>query len=485
MGKKSKPPKAPDLTPISNAQIQIAQESNELAREYLGLSREQYAWMQENAKEELALAREQANKLWEYQDKAFKSDEEAKAFARQVGQSQIDAMNLQMDYAKRDRQRYEQVFLPMQDRYIREANEYDTPQRREAEASRAMVDIQRQAEAARSNSDQRLRSMGIDPSQMRSQSLLQAQDVAMAAQQAGAANMARQGVEDRGRAMRADAINVGAGLPAQALAGFQGAGNSGQGALGAGMAGQQAQLGAIQGGAGVGGTALGFRSNALNNVSSLTGSPMQWAGLGGNMMGQASNAYGNAGNMLSQNFQNQMSRWQAGQQQSQQGLSNIMSVAGMAAGAMMLAEGGEVRRPEKGQAIEREQFPLARSVIEGDFTRLPKGQMRGVRPNTITAGDRIKGALGGMSQFNAPNLFDEQYTPPQMLVQQAQLPPVMAAEGGSVPQRARGALPVKQSRDAIPAFLSEGEYVLPADVVRAMGIEKLDKLVAKYHRDNS
>ncbi|MGU7895884.1 hypothetical protein, partial [Escherichia coli] len=101
-------------------------------------------------------------------------------------------------------------------------------------AARAMVDIQRQAEAARENADSRLRSMGIDPSQVRSASLLQTQGVALAAQQAGAANAARTAVEDRGRAMRADALNVGAGLPAQALAGFAGAGGSGQGAGSAG-----------------------------------------------------------------------------------------------------------------------------------------------------------------------------------------------------------------------------------------------------------
>ena len=173
MGKKSAPPKVFDLTPISDAQVQIAQEANELAREFMGMSREQYAYMQENAREELSLARQQADRLFEFQNKAFDSDEEAKAFARQVGQSQIDSMNLQMDYAQRDRKRYEETFLPMQDQYIKEANEYDTAARREEAAGNAMADTQRQAEAARANSDQKLRSMGLDPSQMRSASLLQ------------------------------------------------------------------------------------------------------------------------------------------------------------------------------------------------------------------------------------------------------------------------------------------------------------------------
>jgi hypothetical protein len=67
------------------------------------------------------------------------------------------------------------------------------------------------------------------------------------------------------------------------------------------------------------------------------------------------------------------------------------------------------------------------------------------------------------------------YTPENRIQQ------VFYAEGG----RARGALPRRQSRDQIPAMLSEGEYVIPADVVSTKGIEFFDKLVAKFHRPES
>jgi len=481
MGKKSPPPKAPDLTPISNAQIQIAKDSNELAREYLGMSREQFAWMQENAREELALAREQADRLMQYQDKVFASDQEAKEFARQVGQTQIDAMQQQMQYAAADRKRWEEKFLPMQDQYIAEAQAYDTPERREAEAARAGVDIQRQAEAARANADQRLRSMGLDPSQMRSASLLDTQNTAIAAQQAAAMNQARMNVEDRGRAMRADALNVGAGLPAQALAGYAGATNSGQGALAAGAAGQQAQLGAISGGAGLAGTALGFRSNALNNVAALTGSPMQWAQMGGGMMGQALSGYGNAGNTMSQSFNNQMSSWKAGQEQAQQNFNNVMSVAGMAAG-MMMAEGGYVAHKAEGGAISiaREKFPMATALLGQNASAKMAAEVSPMRPAALsrdpTMGERFQRGMEMAQSVDPGNVWAEQGFTPTPMVN-------YAAEGGV--QRARGALPVRQARDVIPAYLAEGEYVLPADVVRAIGLEKIDKMVAKYHRENA
>lgn len=517
MGKKSPPPKAPDLTPIVDAQTKIAEESNELAREYLGISREQFAWMKENAQEELELARQQADRLFEFQNKAFDSDEEMREFSRQVGKTQMDAMNLQSDYAKRDRERYESVFLPMQDQFIKEANEYDTPERREAEAARAQVDIQRQSEAARNNADSRLRSMGIDPSQMRSNSLMQQMDVAGAANQALAGNAARTNVEDKGRALRADAINMGNGLPAMAAAGFAGSGNSGNAALGAGQAGQNATLGAIQGGANVGGTAMGFRSGALSNVAALTGSPMQWAGMGGNMYGQASSAYGNAASTSSQNYQNQMSSWKAGQEQSQQSFNNIMSVASLA-GGMMMAEGGDVSTKAalhfaEGSpgAVEKEKISFGSRYDPGEVIvstpDSPKSPTWGERAaaarnekdpyvrkgsgsgegGALSMNDRAKNGMTAARRFSAStsNAWEGQTSStPQVILPQAQLGRdnlSYLAEGG----QPRGALPVSQARDKLPAFLSEGEYVVPADVVRSLGVLHFDKLVKKYHRSNA
>lgn len=482
MGKKSPPPKPPDLTPISDAQLEISQEANELAREYLGLSRDQFEWMQQNATEELNLAREQADRLFEYQDRVFASDQEAKDFARQVGQTQIDAMNLQMDYARRDRQRYEDVFLPMQDRFIDDANAYDTPQRREAEAARAMVDIQRQADAQRENADARLRSMGIDPSQVRSSSMLNQLGVANGANQALAGNNARTMVEDKGRALRADALNIGMGLPAQAAAGFQGANASGAGAVNAGQAGQNATLNAVQGGAGVAGTAMGFRSNALNNVAALTGSPMQWASMGGNMMGQAMSGYGQAANTMSQNFNNQMSSWQAGQQQSQQNFSNIMSVAGMAAG-MMMSEGGSVERAleTSGKSKKRGRLDDWRARMAeknpDQYIRTGAGHGEG---GALDWRDRLQNGMTAASMYQPENLFSGPVVPPGGNMQPIMAPVQFSSEGGM-----SRAIPTLQSRDKIHAMLDPGEYVLPSDVVRAIGLEKLDKMVAKYHRENS
>lgn len=52
-----------------------------------------------------------------------------------------------------------------------------------------------------------------------------------------------------------------------------------------------------------------------------------------------------------------------------------------------------------------------------------------------------------------------------------------AADGGEVDG------PGGPRDDAIPAQLSDGEYVIPADVVKAKGTEYFDRLLEKYHQD--
>ena len=56
------------------------------------------------------------------------------------------------------------------------------------------------------------------------------------------------------------------------------------------------------------------------------------------------------------------------------------------------------------------------------------------------------------------------------------------ADGGKV-HKGKGAVrgPGGPVDDKIPAMLSNGEYVLPADTVKAIGKKNLDKVIAKTH----
>ena len=60
---------------------------------------------------------------------------------------------------------------------------------------------------------------------------------------------------------------------------------------------------------------------------------------------------------------------------------------------------------------------------------------------------------------------------------------MMRADGGSMYRAGGGAIrgPGGPVDDKIPAMLSDGEYVLPADTVKKIGVKKLDKVVKKTH----
>ena len=344
----SSPPPPPDLGPAAEASTEVAR------------------IQQQTAQEQLAWAREQ--------------DTMNRDLLQQVLGVQLPAMQAQFDTAQADRQRYEEFFRPFEDRWAQEAADYDSPERRERERGSAIADVNTQFDASRRNSLQRLESYGVDPSMTRNAALDIGVRTAQAAQQAQAATGATRRVEDVGRALQSDVINMGRGALSNA-AGFYGQ------AVGAGSAAQGGALNTTQSGANAVQSSLGFS-------------------------GQALQGYGQSADILSQGYGNQMAGWNAGQQQTAGMLQGVGSLAGM-----FMADGGEV---------------------EG----LPSG--------SIAASQRR-----GMPQTQG--------------IPFTQDGPVQGPGDGS------------GIDDRVPAQLSEGEFVIPADVVRKKGEEFFENLIAKYH----
>lgn len=335
MGKSA--PKAPDLTPYADA-------SKEMAEAQRQISEEQLAW----AREQDTLNRELFNEVWGVQ--------------RPI-------MEQQFANAQADRQRYEELYQPLEENLIQEFQNYDTPQKRAEMAGAAMADVSTNFDAQRRNALQRLEGYGIDPSQTRNAAL----DVGMRTQQAAsmaqAATQSDRNVENVGRALRAEAINIGKGLPSQV------AGSYGQ-AIAAGQA-------------GVSGT------NATSATSgNLMGNPTAW----GSMAGQN---YGQGANIASMGYNNQLAGWNASQQSAPWG-----AIGGLVGMGMSMADGGDV----------------------------PKYADAGVAGNPYTGQGEVMGPGDGSG-------IDDQ----------------------------------------VPALLSSGEYVIPADVVQVKGTEFFDRLVEKYH----
>lgn len=272
MGKKSTP-KPPDLTPYAN--------SLEKQGEFAFLtSQEQLKW-----------AREQ--------------DAANRELLQQVLGPQLEAQSNQADWAKKDRARYEGVYQPLEDNLIKDFQSYGSPERISQERGRAMADVASSFDAQRRNALQRLESFGVDPSQTRNAALDIGMRTAQAAATAGAGTNATRVAEDKSRALRADAINIGRGMPSQVAQSY------GQAVA-------------------AGNSAIGGANSTFGTSAGAMGNPTSWG-----QMGQA--GYQGAGNMMTQGFQNQMSAYNAQQQANASTMSGIGSALGMAA---MLSDGG-------------------------------------------------------------------------------------------------------------------------------------------------
>lgn len=329
----SDPPPPPDLGPAAEASMEIARMNQQTAREQLDWAKEQDANNQQ--------------------------------LLQSVLDIQLPAMREQFEQASSDRERYNTLFKPMEDAFVKEAQEYDTPQRRAEAQARAISDVSTQFDAQRQNALQRLERYGVDPSQTRNAALDVGVRTAQAAASAGAAGAARQQVEGQGRQMRSQAINLGRGV-------LTGAG----------------QFYGQSGGAG---------AQALQGGLATTGSGIQGRTSSQGFSNLALQGFGQGANILTQGYGNEMDQYNAGVAQTTGMLQGIGSIAGA---AMAINDGG---------------------VIEGEYEVLdPAGDVEG------------------------------------------------PGDGSGID-------------DQIPAYLSDGEYVIPADVVQAKGEEFFDKLLEKFH----
>ena len=94
------------------------------------------------------------------------------------------------------------------DQMVNDANTYSSQARIGSEMGKAETDTGQAMDASRVNSEEQLRSYGVDPSSGRYAALDRAANTQKAAAQAGAGQVARQRTEDTGRQLRAQAINA-------------------------------------------------------------------------------------------------------------------------------------------------------------------------------------------------------------------------------------------------------------------------------------
>lgn len=317
---------------------------------------------------QLKFAREQAD--WAKQQDSMNRD-----VLNRVLDIQLPAMADQASNAREDRQRYEDKFRPIEDDLVNEFNTFNSPERQATERGRAMADVGSAFDAQRRNALQRLESYGVDPSQTRNAALDIGMRTQQAAAQAAAATGATRNVEDKSRALRADAINIGKGLPSQVASSY--------------------------------GQAVAAGSAGVGGANQTTGTSAGAFGNAGAALQGAQGGYGQVGALQTQNFGNQNAAWGNNVNQAMGGLGAVAGIAGM-----FMADGGDVDGKRKAITFDETGAPMFES-----------------EPGMIDYGE---------------------------------------GDGSGID-------------DKVPIMASTEEYIIPADVVRAKGVEFFDKLVAKYH----
>lgn len=213
----------------------------------------------------------------------------ATAVADQVSRSQLEAQNLQNKVAQAGYEDYTSTYRPLEQKLVADAQAYDTPERRAAEAASASADVETSIAAQRGATMRAMERSGVNPASGKVMAMAGALDIGAAKAKAGAANAAMKTVEQQGYARRMDAANlgrniasaqgtnasiasqIGAGAVGSANAGL-GAAASGQGILNSGYAGAQA---------GLAGAANTYNQIASNQIKASQTSDGLWGGLGG------------------------------------------------------------------------------------------------------------------------------------------------------------------------------------------------------------
>lgn len=109
---------------------------------------------------------------------------------------------------------YNNLFAPENAQLVADANSYASPARMAVDMGQAGATQAQAGDQALKNSEEALRSYGINPSDGRYAALDKAMAVQNAANIAGAENMQRNADIDRGQRLRSEAVNIGAQLPA-------------------------------------------------------------------------------------------------------------------------------------------------------------------------------------------------------------------------------------------------------------------------------
>lgn len=366
---------------------------------------------------------------------------------RAVQNSDLDTANRSSGFANDIEDQYRGTYMPLQDKFAKEAQDYSNPDRIADNMGRAQATTAQQFDQARQGAQQELEGYGVDPSATRFGAL----DIGLRAQKAAAMAAA-------GNNARVQTENTGLALESQAI---------GQG---------QAEPGMV---AGTRNTGLQAGSQAVNTGLATTASGANTMGTAPGYYNMANGAYGMAGNLMNTQYGNQMSQYKAQNAQS----SGVGALLGAGLGGandlvgavpIMLAKGGAVPATDEaeGPFVPHHFYVIPghdeaghRMPIEEATQRYFKtGHHLGVYPSVEHASFAHGGAVACYAEGGGTGEGDSGYVDPSLSPSAGANTDDIQANGGAI-------------------NLNAGEYVIPKDVTQWLGHKQLQSMIDKARQE--
>src|SRR3954452_11475106 len=183
-------PKPPKPDPLIG---QAAKQNADIAQQQLDIAREQLAWEKDRAKTQDPLI-------------------------QQIVDQQIQSGNANAARAESQWETYRKLFAPLEERMVREANGFDSEERKGRLAAEAAADVRHGYEAALGANQRAMERMGINPDSGRFQAAMNDINLSLARDSAAAMNKARSDTELQGMAMRQGAAQFGRNMPTTGIA---------------------------------------------------------------------------------------------------------------------------------------------------------------------------------------------------------------------------------------------------------------------------
>lgn len=307
----------------------------------------------------------------QYADQKALLDQYAPMFKQQM-QLSLDEQAKSIQRGDAEWQRFQQYFQPAEAELAQRSLEYDTPARREAAATQAAGQVADQFDLSRQAMTRTLESTGSMPGGGQALALENASRIEEAKAAAGAANTARQTIEDKGLAYLDNAARFGRNMPSTGLAA-------------AGLAGQQ--------GAQAQGT--------YGNLSAATAAPAQYAAP---LFGQAVQSNTAAGQLSLGAAQNFLNSGKFVVEQTLGGMQAGARIGAMASSKEWKDETGDVEPKEA--LLSLENAPVKRWKYKGEDTEhigryaedIPGGPMGGKAIDVVSEFGLHHASIVGVSQ---------------------------------------------------------------------------------------